>query len=217
MLRTFSFTAAGGHIDNEDAFQVVSRPDAPNIVICSIADGQGGQAAGGPAASRAVRSCVEQAQRTRLAHLLVPHTWKQIITEADRAVHDEPDVGFTTLVALATDGRFVCGASVGDSAAVLMLPGKPLVVLTDDQEKNPPIGSASAWPVAFGTALTAPWTLVLMTDGVWKYTNWQAVLAGPMRPGDVLLAELQAQARLRPDGPFQDDFTVIILQDDGTR
>jgi hypothetical protein len=46
MVRVHSFSEAGGHHLNEDAFRVQAHPLAADCWLCLVAGGQGGQAAG---------------------------------------------------------------------------------------------------------------------------------------------------------------------------
>jgi hypothetical protein len=130
----------------------------------------------------------------------------------DEAVCDNPNAGFTTVVAFCVTHRFVCGASSGDSAAVLLSVDKPGEVLTAQQYKNPPVGSRAATFVPFGAKLVCPWTMLAMSDGVWKYTGWENILKiTPEKPGEEIVECLRERARLRVSGSFQDDFTLIVL------
>jgi hypothetical protein len=110
----------------------------------------------------------------------------------------------------------VFGASNGDSAALLLNPNQPEIILTARQHKNPPIGSGGATGVTFVSRLVPPWTLLALTDGVWKYVGWEAIgkVAKENRGGGILQA-LQALARL-PSGGFQDDFTLVVFENEGT-
>jgi hypothetical protein len=56
----------------------------------------------------------------------------------------------------------------------------------------------------------------MMSDGVWKYAGWGAIVAAAPR-GRALLGALQAQARLPGSGRFPDDFTLVLLEGDGKK
>ena len=49
--------------------------------------------------------------------------------------------------------------------------------LTANQIKNPPVGSAAAVFTPFAGRLERPWTVLAMSDGVWKYVGWERVRA----------------------------------------
>ena len=87
------------------------------------------------------------------------------------------------------------------------------IILSQGQHKNPPLGSGGASTVAFAAALKKPWTLLAMTDGVWKYAGWETVLGiASDRSGEEIIQQLKNRARLPLSGAFQDDFTVVVLQ-----
>jgi hypothetical protein len=107
----------------------------------------------------------------------------------------------------------VAGASCGDSAAVAVCGDAAPHMLTSRQQKNPPVGSGEADFVPFEMAHMPPWKVLAMSDGVWKYATWDCVWDAAARlAGGELIAELQAAARLKRTGEFQDDFTVVLLE-----
>jgi hypothetical protein len=202
----------GGYADNEDAYAVQEHPSG-DCWVCALADGQGGQRGGKSAARRACNETIENALRTRAADLARPGRWIDILRRADVAVKADPEAGYTTLIGFALFARALCGASHGDSAVAAVQREGRWDELTSLQEKNPPIGSGSAAVVPFGIALTAPWTVVAMTDGVWKYTGWDRIAAALKEArGEELVHRLLGQARLPRSGKLQDDFTVVVFQ-----
>ena len=210
-----SFTETGGdHKANEDVFAVVAHPLDPDIVICVMADGLGGQPGGGRAAEVACRTVVDAAKETPPYRLEWPATWPKLLRAADEAVRADAAAGLTTVVALSVGVNGLYGASCGDSAA--------LIVTADDQEeltrgqwKNPPVGSGEAEPVGFVDLPAEPWKLLVMTDGVWKYAGWRKLIdAARHLAGAELVAECQRAARLPGSGRFQDDFTLVVIEPD---
>jgi serine/threonine protein phosphatase PrpC len=202
MIRTYSFTEAGGHAVNEDAFVLRQLTDEPGGWLVTLADGQGGRAGGARAAQLACRIAAE-------------HTgsWDERLTKADATVAADAAAGFTTLVGLHAHYNRVAGASCGDSAA-LALWGRGLQrMLTAHQFKNPPVGSGEATFIPFELDLSPPWRVLVMSDGVWKYAGWERVCdAAAQLSGEELLTKLQTAARLRNSGTFPDDFTVVLLE-----
>jgi serine/threonine protein phosphatase PrpC len=212
MVSVRSCSEVGGHRLNEDAFGVQAHPLAADCWLCLLADGQGGQAGGGPAARLACQAALGAALECRPEELLDPATWSDILRQADAAVTADPDAGFTTLVGLCVYRDRVAGASNGDSAALLVTGGKALN-LTAGQQKNPAVGCGDAVAVPFAARLSEPWRVLVMSDGVWKYVGWDRVVAIAGRtPGPAVIGELQGAARLRGSGRFQDDFTVVVLE-----
>jgi hypothetical protein len=210
-MRVHTFTEAGGHPHNEDALRVEPHPLDPSVLLIALADGQGGRAGGARAAQLAVDRAVELAGRQK-ASMLGWFVWQDILRRTDAAVAADPAAGFTTLVAFAlfADG-LIEGASCGDSALLVTDPDEERV-WTRNQEKNPPVGSGDAPFTPFGGSPVAPWQLVAMTDGVWKYAGWPAITkaARDLR-GEELIAALAARARLPGSGAFPDDFTAAVI------
>src|SRR5262249_2410116 len=107
------------------------------------------------------------------------------------------------------------GASSGDSAALVVNAGQPGNILTNRQKKNPPLGSGEAVFVNFGSRLARPWTVLAMTDGVWKYAGWEVILKmGAEKRREEVIPALRYRARLQRSGSFQDDFTLIVLHNE---
>jgi serine/threonine protein phosphatase PrpC len=212
MVRAESFSEVGGHRVNEDAFAVQQHPDDPDLWLCFVADGQGGQAGGGPAARLACQAASDAARACSPAGLGLSSVWSGLLQEADVAVAADPVAGFTTLLGLGVSSGRVVGASSGDSAA-LVLCGEKALELTAAQHKNPPVGSGAAVAVPFAAALRLPWQVLAMSDGVWKYIGWDGIVEAARRQrGASLIAQLQRLARLPGSGQFPDDFTIVVLE-----
>jgi hypothetical protein len=214
MPKVYTYSEAGGHAHNEDAFETAGRPRAPDCLIVALADGQGGRSGGGRAAVVACRACVEAVSAAPPNGLWRPDVWNGVLRAADAAVADDADAGFTTLVAFGVGNGVVCGASCGDSAALVCC-GGCAAVLTARQRKDPPVGSGGALPVYFTARLTPPWAVLALSDGVWKYAGWDAVISlVAQRTGKELIDALRGRAAL-PNGRLQDDFTAVAVWDGG--
>src|SRR5437762_5801919 len=98
MIRVISHSEVGGHAENEDAYAVQAHPPDSASFFFAIADGQGGQRGGGPAAQLACKVCLELATAFAVKRLLQPSTWMTILADSDRAVAADPNCGFTTLI-----------------------------------------------------------------------------------------------------------------------
>jgi hypothetical protein len=202
----------GGHRQSEDAFVTRLISSAPENYVCVVADGQGGQAGGAEAARVACEVCIECALAYSQNQLLSPSTWDAILRAVDQAVCDAPIAGYTTLIAFSVTETYLCGASSGDSAAILFHAIEPAISLTEWQEKNPPVGSGAAIFVPFGAKLLCPWTVLAMSDGVWKYAGWENVLTIAIKmKGEELIDALRESARVQGTDRLQDDFTVVAL------
>lgn len=214
MMNVFSCSEPGGHPENEDAFEICPHPQDSNCHLGVIADGQGGRAGGRAAARLACKTFIESASRLSPQRLLQPRTWGRLLHTVDRTVCDHPVAGFTTLVVFLVHGRYLCGASCGDSGLAIVQAGSPGKILTARQLKNPPVGSGCAAFVDFASSLTHPWTVLGMTDGVWKYAGWDFILqAANGKNGAEIIEMLRDKTSLARTGQFQDDFTLIVLQE----
>jgi hypothetical protein len=216
MIQVFSHTEVGGHAHNEDAFDVQPHPSDPACLLYALADGQGGRAGGARAAQLACRVCIEAASAHQPAILAIrPDAWEAILRQADAAVANDPEAGFTTLIAFCIQKDAICGASNGDSGVYAVSAGEPGGILTARQHKDPPIGCGGAWPVGFIAHLKTPWTVLALSDGVWKYAGWDRIADAASRlSGEHLVDLLRKQAGLPSSGRLQDDFTVVAIQDD---
>ena len=213
MLNVLSFSEVGGHQVNEDASAVQPHPLDANCWVCFVADGQGGRAGGGAASQVACHTALAAAGDCRPEILLEPSTWMNILRQADEAVAADKVAGFTTLIGLCVIQNRVVGASSGDSAAMLFC-GDDLTHLTAHQQKNPPVGSGAAIAIPFAAKTISPWLVLAMSDGVWKYVGWDQILdIVRIERGQALIDNLQQAARLPRSGEFQDDFTVVLLED----
>jgi serine/threonine protein phosphatase PrpC len=218
MIVVTSFSEAGGHADNEDACVVLPHPSGPDRWLCFLADGQGGRTGGADAARLACRAAAQAAVRQRVHALMVPDTWESILGAADRAVAADREAGYTTLIGFLVTGEFVAGASCGDSAVLMLSRSDPGRELTRGQRKNSPVGSGGADIAPFLAAMPRPWSVLAMSDGVWKYVGWdRLVQAARGSRGQPLVEALQALARLPRSGQFPDDFTVVVFEDDDGR
>jgi serine/threonine protein phosphatase PrpC len=216
MVEVTTFTEAGGHPLNEDAFLVERHPADPECWLCFLADGQGGRSGGGEAARLACRAGLDGAVRAKTGLLAGGRSWASLLRISDFAVAEDVAAGFTTLAGFCIHNGAIAGASSGDSA-VLVVSGGEARELTAGQRKNPPVGSTLAEFIPFMFSLTEPWKVLAMSDGVWKYVGWDKVVrAATTLSREALIDALKDAARLPGSGRFPDDFTVVMLECSGT-
>lgn len=211
-MKLFTHSEPGGHLINEDAFGTLRLADDPVTLICALSDGQGGQAGGAIAAQTAVASCLEKAQSYVIEELVNPYSWQAIGETVDRSVSLKPDAGYATFIGLVLISSFVIGISNGDSAVALFL-NDEFVLLTEHQQKNPPIGSGAARLAPFSARLNQPWKLLLMSDGVWKFIGWETIIKRcGADSGQELMSSLRAVAAKNNGGTLLDDFSLILIE-----
>jgi serine/threonine protein phosphatase PrpC len=121
--------------------------------------------------------------------------------------------GLTTAVVAVVVNGVIEGASVGDSEAWLVN-DDDYAVLTEHQNRKPLIGSRSSRPVAFGPVPMAG-TLILGSDGLFKYTNVDRLLSIARSPTVDSIPRLLLDAVKLPSGRIQDDFSVIACRGAG--
>ena len=212
-LRFLTFTEAGDNHINEDAVQVRSYPGRADFALCSLADGQGGRSGGARAAQVAVEESLRAALSFPADALKQAASWYPVVSAADDAVSEDDDAGFCTLVSLGVSLQYVCGASCGDSGALLLTGGRE-TLLTEHQRKNPPVGSGAARPTAFEACLDPGWKLLVVSDGVWNYVGWDQIAAiAAQTQGDQLIAALRRAALDSNAGKMLDDFSAALFYD----
>jgi len=87
------------------------------------------------------------------------------------------------------------------------------VQLTEHQHKNPPIGSGAARLAPFSARLGEPWKVLLMSDGVWKYPGWEAIIEKyRAESGQELKSSLRDVAAFNNGGSLFDDFSLILIE-----
>ncbi len=142
-------------------------------------------------------------------------TWIGILRQADQAVANDLDAGLTTLIGFCLVRETIVGASNGDSAVLVVNAGADCHEVTKNQCKTPPVGFGDAPIIPFAARLVKPWTVLAMSDGVWKYVGWERIKEyGSRLRGPALIAALQQAARLPRTGALQDDFTVGAFHND---
>jgi len=184
----------------EDRVAVVGYAGGRAIVV---ADGAGG-VSGGARAAELLCSALS-------AELSVPHEWSQWLRGCDLAMAEEVACGLAAAVVVSiSDDGTVCGASVGDCEAWIFGAGEA-VDLTGSQRRKPMLGSGDAEPVAF-TGRLGSGTLVMGTDGLWKYTGALSRIGqAALRSLDDALATMLDGVRL-PSGTLQDDVGLAVCR-----
>jgi len=212
MVGVTTFTEAGGHPVNEDAFLVRQHPDDPDCWLSFLADGQGGRKGGGEAARLACRAALDVASGVRPERLVDGRAWPFLLRLADFAVAADVVAGFTTLIGFCVRNGVLAGASSGDSGVLAVVEGQGREV-TAGQRKTPPVGSGEAVFIPFTHTLVEPWKVLVVSDGVWKYAGWEKVVrAATTLSREALVDALKDAARLPGSGRFPDDFTVVVFE-----
>ncbi len=216
-MQHFVHSEAGHNHTNEDCVRAEFHPYDGGTLIGVLADGQGGQFGGGTAAHLATKHCLELALARSPAELLKCETWREILQVADVTVESDGAAGFTTLIGLCVTPSQVCGASCGDGAA-LLIESAGFIELTANQRKNPPIGSGGATPTTFDARRSPDSSLLMMSDGVWKFVGFDRIVqAARVSAGIDLALQLRELQLSGNGGKLPDDFSIIAVSDFGER
>ena len=198
--------------NNEDAIDIKQFPD---LTVCVVADGMGGQAAGEIASKKAIE-VIPRELRKHLTAQLTADAVKQVIRRAIVTANEEiramgaldkdmRNMGTTVVLTVWRKGGEVFVAGVGDSRAYL-LRGKKIQQLTVDH-------SLAQALVEANTITAAEAKDHKFRNVLWKYLGSPEVGEGP----DVAVIQLQAGDRflLCTDGltgPVNDDGLLQFIE-----
>jgi serine/threonine protein phosphatase PrpC len=168
-----------------------------------VADGAGGVSGGAAAAEYLCRSLTGDT-------LHEARDWSDWLAQCDAALAARSTgLAAAVVLSMAASGE-IRGASVGDCEAWLFAGGEP-VNLTAQQVRKPLLGDGAAIPVSF-RARVAHGTIVIASDGLWKYVGLAGIAkAAALRPLEAALEALVGSARLR-SGALQDDVAIVVCE-----
>src|SRR5262245_60855023 len=169
----------------------------------ALADGAGGVSGG----ARAAQLFIDLARQSLIGRESLGSLF-DIFMRISREIELDEKAGETTGIIVAVLDGQVMGASAGDSEAWLFSPNS-MVNLTARQAKSRRLGTAEVAPVTFGPNACAG-TLVVASDGLWKYTTIERIAAIALGSEvDAVARQLIDAVRLR-SGQLQDDVAVAI-------
>lgn len=191
-----------GNPELQDRVEILPLGDRTIFVL---ADGAGGISGGAQAADLFIRAAKEAAP-----DLTNAEQCRQLLQSIDQNIADANDCGETTgvVVVVRSDGLF--GAQVGDSAAWLFSPGGKQE-LTSGRARKPFLGNGGVFPHLFVQQATQG-TLVVASDGLWKYTSLELIEQKVSAvAAENLATELATLVRLR-SGAFPDDIAIATCR-----
>ncbi len=187
--------------ESEDRSAIVSV-DAGLVLI--VADGVGGQTGGGSAAEYAVQRVGHAVPKLDIAD---PIAWHGLVKAIDGELRD---IGQTTLVVVAVTPKKLVGISVGDSEAWLIQRGGHYD-LTGGQNRKPYLGSL-AEPVPFSLPRPRTGTILIATDGLFKYAPAERTIDTALLPDIEDAATSLANLALLPTGKLPDDIAILLCR-----
>jgi serine/threonine protein phosphatase PrpC len=171
-----------------------------------LADGAGGTGRGRAAAERVIAE-MEATAATAPAAWDPATQLVRIDAELERAG------GWTTAVVVEVAPGRLRGASAGDSIAWLIGADGAVDELTAGQQQKPLLG-AGARPVTFTRAWPDRATLLLASDGLWRYAPTAAIVETAGACDLEQAADRLAALPRLPSGALQDDVALILARAD---
>ncbi len=176
----------------------------------AVADGVGGRSG----AERAAELAIESVRRGAcgLPNLGDPSAWTTLLATIDLDLHDDSSAGETTLVVVATTDAGLCGASVGDSEAWVVR-DNVIDRLTTGGRRKPYLGYGAATPFGFSSPPLAGATLLVATDGLFKYADEARICDAALNPNLNAAASTTAELVRNGAGSFYDDLALVLVRD----
>jgi serine/threonine protein phosphatase PrpC len=203
-MTTFTILVRPAGAVGQDRVRGAAWASGHLFVVC---DGAGGTT-GGAAAADIV---AEHLMRIRPPPSVSIRAFlSEALEDIDRSSVLLASGGMTTAVVAFVGNGTVEGASVGDSEAWLVSESND-VVLTEAQRRKPLVGSGRCATVGFGPVAMRG-TLVLGTDGLFKYCPREKLLHFARSADLQEIPELLLRATQLPSGRLQDDFAVLVCR-----
>ncbi|HEX7859089.1 MAG TPA: protein phosphatase 2C domain-containing protein [Verrucomicrobiae bacterium] len=201
MKLTTSIHIEKGSADLQDRAEIFHSGDR---TIIALADGVGG-IAGGTLAAETFVYTIQQA----VEHLTDAAACRQLLRQIDWALRGDLSGGQTTGIVAVVEGNKLFGASCGDSEArIFRSDERFLTPLTERTKKF--LGTGEALINEFTSTISG--TLVIATDGLWKYAKSSEIAALIQTVAvDILAAKLADLSRLK-SGVLPDDIAVVCCR-----
>ena len=191
--------------ENEDRVVNIQR-GATRLIV--MADGAGGIEGGAAAAELAIATITGSRMIPTLTCL--PSFWENTLSLLDGYIFNASDAGECAVVIAAIVNGLLVGASVGDGSARLFTKSEGHN-LTSAQHVKPLLGSAVAEAVPFGP-IRFEGTLVVGSDGLYKYATVDAIRESCSRPTAVEIVHTLIELVKLPSGDYHDDTPVAVCR-----
>ena len=197
MILTSSTFIAQGNPELQDRFDVIDFDTSRALVV---ADGVGGRSGAAEAAEFVIRTTRAVSNRLSDGASCV-----NLLREMDQRLAGAQDGGETTAVIVIVGSNKIYGANVGDSTAWFFAQSGSEELT---RARKPYLGTGAALPHKFEHTLIEG-TIVVASDGLWKYTDLKLITEKVRTEEPKKLAvALGDLVRLRSSA-FQDDIAVV--------
>jgi serine/threonine protein phosphatase PrpC len=174
-----------------------------------VADGVGGRPDGAAAAERSIglaRAAAAQAHEARERGFY----WQDALRRADQELLRDPAVGEVAIVVLSVSAAGeIAGASVGDCEAWVVADGVRSVL---SLMRKPYLGCGAATPAAFRGRLAAGSTLLVASDGLFKYADTNSIATAASLPDLADAAAALAELPRAGSGSYPDDLALVLCR-----
>jgi len=211
-MKVITHTEPGGKAVNEDFLLARRHPQDESVMICCIADGQGGRPNGAIAAKTACEAFFESARGVSPTKLFKDQTIPSLLQSVDGRVSTTG--GFTTLAVLVLDRNMASGAASGDSKVYARDSAGQITEVSSKQWKNPAVGSGDAIFEPFMAHAVGGSRVLMVTDGVWKYAGYESIQRALTADINSVPELLQRDTLARSGSSLPDDFSLIAIQVD---
>lgn len=174
-------------------------------VAIAVADGAGGTGDGAIAADAVIEAVRDATEHT---------SWASLLVDVDRDAKRLKGALTTAVIANVTS-RGISGASVGDSIA-WVIRGTTIEDLSDGQLRKPLLGDGCI-PRKFRSRSLGSATLLVATDGLWRYASQSAIVRIASRPDLRDAARALIELVRLPSGALQDDVAVVLCRHESGR
>ena len=193
----------------------ITHPKVPNRVVFVVVDGAGGATGASAAADTVVESI------TNNSHKEIRPDWTKCLIELDRTL--VPMGRAATIVAEVWENGYVFGACAGDGQIWTFGEKRqfPLDLLACDTQlpgRKPLLGEGSVTPHMISTSIKSDLycpgiqTLVMATDGLWKYCDQKNLAKIISLPDVEEVASALVETVKLPNGKLQDDIALIVVR-----
>lgn len=191
-----------GNPELQDCAEIVELGSSLLVVL---ADGAGGRSNARQTAQAVIRTIRQRADALALTD---PEQCRTLLLAVDREAAKAGGESTGVFVLLAKGST--TGASVGDSEAWI-IEGEKITAITEQQRRKPCLGTGAISATSFRyPPLTG--TLLVASDGLFKYTSREAILNVVKNTDLELVARNLVELVRYPSGQLPDDVSLVLVR-----